>query len=288
MIVAYRSRELVCACLRSLEEHPLSEGETRVDVVDNDSGDGTPEAIAQRFGHVRVLALDDNRGFSYANNLVLRGMSSPYALLLNPDTLMTAGALDRLVALLESDLRTGMVGPRLVLEDGSFDHAAKRSFPTPLSALGHFTGIGRRRDRGGPVSDYRAPGLGERERGDVEAVNGAFMLVRREALEDVGLLDEGYWLYMEDLDWCYRFHQRGWRIVYDGTTTVVHLKSATSGRHRRVRQNVAFHRGMGRFYRSHCAGSKPLLDLSVYAGIGVKLGLSLAQSAVARRRNGAH
>ena len=88
-----------------------------------------------------------------------------------------------------------------MLEDGSFDHAAKRSFPTPLSALGHFTGLGRRPARPRALAPTGAP---EVERGPVDAVNGAFMLMRRAALEQVGLFDEGYWMYMEDLDLCYR------------------------------------------------------------------------------------
>ena len=95
-----------------------------------------------------------------------------------------------------------MAGPRLELEDGSFDHASRRSFPTPLSALGHFTGLGRREGASGALADYRAPAV---ESGPVDAINGAFMLIRRAALEQVGAFDERYWMYMEDLDLCYRF-----------------------------------------------------------------------------------
>jgi len=108
--------------------------------------------------------------------------------------------------------------------------------------------------------------------------------VRREALEDVGLLDEGYWLYMEDLDWCRRFHEHGWKVVYDGRVTALHSKGGTSGKHRRLRQNVAFHRGMGRFYRKFEAGERSVLDLAVYAGIGAKLGVAVARSSLGRGR----
>ena len=100
-----------------------------------------------------------------------------------------------------------VVGPRLLRPDGSLDHAAKRSFPTPLSALGHFTGIGRRDGAHGPPR--RLPGARGRVR-PVDAVNGAFMLMRRAAFEQAGGFDEGYWMYMEDLDLCYRLAQRGW------------------------------------------------------------------------------
>jgi len=282
VVVSYRCRELVEACLESLERHPLRRGATTVHLVDNASRDGTVAAVRRRFPAVQVTALATNAGFSVANNLVLRGARAPYVLLLNPDTEATAGALDHMVDLMERRPDVGMAGCRLVQPDGAFDHAAKRSFPTPLSALAHFSGVGRRSDSRA-LGGYRAPQLGERDRGEVDAVNGAFMLVRREALAAVGLLDEAYWLYMEDLDWCYRFHERGWKVLYDGGATFVHAKGGTSGKARAARQNIAFHRGMGRYYRKHHGGERPLTEAAVYAGIGVKLGLSLTRSAIARR-----
>ena len=146
----------------------------------------------------------------------------------------------------------GICGCRLELEDGTFDHAAKRSFPTPVSALGHFVGIGRRRATG-RLAAYRAPAV---EAGPVDAVNGAFMLMRRNALEEVGLFDEGYWMYMEDLDLCYRFAQAGWLTWYEPSATVIHIKAGTSGKNRKPRLNYAFHYGMFRFYRTHYAGGR--------------------------------
>jgi len=283
VIVSYECRALLERCLASLERHPFTRGEMRVHVVDNASSDGTAELVERRFPQVRVHRLAHNVGFSVANNEVLRVADGDLVLLLNPDTEMTAGALDALSLTLEAQPDIGMLGCRLERDDGSFDHAAKRSFPTPLSALAHFVGVGRHA-RTGRLAQYRAPELDEYASGDVDAVNGAFMLVRREALDDVGLLDEDYWLYMEDLDWCFRFHQRSWRVWYEGSVTVVHVKAGTSGRHRRLRQNIAFHRGMARFYRKFYAGSNPLLDGAVFCGIGAKLAVAVTRSAIARAR----
>ena len=111
------------------------------------------------------------------------------------------------------------------------------------------------------------------------------MLIRREALEEVGLLDEGYWLYMDDLDWCFRFHQHGWQVWYEGAVTCLHVKGGTTvrRRHRASRQEIAFHRSMGRFYRKFYAGTNPALDLAVYLAIATKLAISVTRSAVARR-----
>lgn len=255
-----------------------------VHVVDNDSRDGTVEMVRDVFPEVRLHVLDSNVGFSRANNLAIRRASAKYVLLLNPDAEVREGVLDHMLALMEEQTDVGMAGCRLEQPDGTFDHAAKRSFPTPLSALAHFTGIGRRGKAGRSLAQYRAPGVGEFDTGEVDAVNGAFMLVRREALYDVGLLDEGYWLYMEDLDWCRRFHQHGWKVVYDGRVTAQHEKGGTSGKHRRLRQNVAFHRGMARFYRRFEAGDRSLLDLAVYGGIGAKLAVAVGRSALGRLR----
>ena len=250
-------------------------------VVDNCSTDGTVELVGREFPDVELIAADRNLGFAAANNFAIRRGSAPYVLALNPDTRVTAGALDRMLALMESDDSIGIAGCRLELEDGTFDHAARRSFPTPLSALGHFAGVGRSERAPARLAAYRAPSV---VRGPVDAVNGAFMLFRRRALEEVGLFDEGYWMYMEDLDICYRFAQSGWTTWYEPDATVVHVKAGTSGRFRRPRLDYAFHYGMLRFYRKHYAVSRsPLLNLSVYAAIAVKLALSLATNAVRRR-----
>lgn len=253
-----------------------------VTVVDSGSTDETPDLVAEEFPRVNLIR-ERNIGFAAANNLALRESSAPYLLLLNPDTEVHQGSLDSSLDRLWDDPSIGMVGCRLVTENGELDHACKRSFPTPLGAIAHFIGVGRRAGAARHLSQYRATGLGEFEAGDVDAVNGAFMMVRREAVAEVGLLDEGYWLYAEDLDWCRRFGLAGWRVFYEPAGTVLHLKGGSSPKRRRFRQEIAFHRGMGRFYRRFDAPQRSTaLNLMVYAGIGVKLMLSLTVSTLER------
>jgi len=236
--------------------------------------------VRREFPGVGLIVAPRNIGFAAANNVAIKGGTTPYIPCLNHDTRVTPGALDRLLDLMDERIKVGISGCRLELEDGTFDYAAKRSFPTPLSALGHFTGLGRQRDWGA-LAAYRAP---EVESGPVDAVNGAFMLIRRRALDEVGMFDEGYWMYMEDLDLCYRFRQAGWITWYDPDVTVLHVKGGTSGRHRKPRLDYAFHYGMLRFYRKHYAASRnPVLNLAVYLGIGVKFVISLITSAAQRR-----
>jgi N-acetylglucosaminyl-diphospho-decaprenol L-rhamnosyltransferase len=275
VIVSYRCRELLRDCLRSLRDHPAGGGMT-VRVVDNASGDGTAEMVGE-FPEVSLTVAPRNLGFGAASNVAIRAGSAPYVLCLNPDTRVTPGALDRLLDLMDERIKVGISGCRLELEDGTFDYAAKRSFPTPLSALGHFTGLGRQRDWGA-LAAYRAP---EVESGPVDAVNGAFMLIRRSALEGVGLFDEGYWMYMEDLDLCYRFAEAGWVTWYEPSVTVIHVKAGSSGPVRSPRLNYAFHYGMYRFYREYYAPTRSrLVSMAVYAGIAVKLLLSVARNAL--------
>jgi GT2 family glycosyltransferase len=264
-----------------LQEHPPARG-LRITVVDNDSGDGTADVVRREFQDVRLIALDENVGFSAANNLVLRETTAEYVLVLNPDTRICEGTLDKLLRLMDANERVGIAGCRLVQEDGTFDHAARRSFPTPASALGHFLRVGRSERAPASLAAYRAPDVGE---GPVDAVNGAFMLMRRAMLDEIGLFDEGYWMYMEDLDLCYRAARAGWVTWYEPSVEAVHIKAGTSGHHRRLRVNYAFHYGMYRYYRTHLAGerSAPFNGL-VYAGIGLKFLASATASAAARAR----
>jgi len=276
VIVSFRARELLDRCLRSLAAEPATGGQT-VTVIDNASGDGTAAMVAADHPGVRLLAQERNLGFGRATNIGIAATTAPYVLALNPDAAVTAGTLDRLVELMDERPEVGCCGPALHREDGSFDHAARRSFPTPLSALGHFTGIGRRLG-GGRLADYRAPAV---ERGPVDAVNGAFMLLRRTAIEEVGAFDEGYWMYMEDLDLSYRLAEAGWVTWYEPGARAIHTKAGTTAGRRDARLQLAFHRGMGRFYRKHYASSHGgAFNALIYAGIGAKLCISLARGAL--------
>ncbi len=280
-IVSHGAPELLRSCLRSFETTADSKPR-RVTVVDSGSRDETPQMVASEFPWVELVRRG-NVGFAAANNLVVREPDAEFALLLNPDTELRDGALQSCLERMDADPAIGMVGCKLVLPSGELDHACKRSFPTPLSAIAHFTGVGRSDRAPGRLSQYRATTLGEDEPGPVDAVNGAFMLVRADAIREVGPLDEAYWLYMEDLDWCYRFWRHGWAVFYEPAGVVMHVKGGSSGRRRGLRQEIAFHRGMGRFYRKFQGpNASPVSAAIVYLGIGAKLLISLAGGLISR------
>jgi len=263
VMVTYGHPEVVRRAIAALLAYAPSTGALLLRVVDNDSPDATPDLVEQEFPSIVLYRQPKNAGFAVANNIALRDVSAPFVLVLNPDTELCPGVLDHLIAKLENDPTIGMIGCRLVTAQGQFDHAAKRSIPDPSNALRYFLpylALGR-------PSNYVAPRLGESESGDVEAISGAFMLIRTAAMREVGYFDERYWMYGEDLDWCVRFRSAGWRIHYDGRFAVTHLKGVSSGSVRRPRLNWHFHKSMAIFYRTHYAGRNRPLDWLVYGGI---------------------
>ena len=280
VIVSYRCRDHLSRCLASVERY--APARTSVWVVDNDSRDGTVEMVRDRFPFVSLIESTENAGFARATNRGITAGSAPYVLALNPDTELHEDTLSGLLRLMEEHPEIGIAGPRLERPDGTFDHASRRSFPTLLGALGHFSGIGRRLERG-PLAQYRAP---EVERGPVDAVNGAFMLIRRAALEQVGPFDEGYWMYMEDLDLCYRLREAGWLTWYEPSSVALHVKGGSAGR-RSPRLVHAFHAGMSRFYDKHYApNAAPGIATVVRFGIRARMLLVLIASAPGRAWRG--
>jgi GT2 family glycosyltransferase len=280
IIVSFNCRSLLAQCLDSLESH-RSDVDLDVIVVDNGSTDGTAE-VARR-PNVRLIEVGSNAGFAAANNLAIPRARGRFLLFLNPDTIVPPGALRSLVEAFEARPEIGMLGCKLTLPGGGLDHAAKRGFPSPAAALAYFTGLSRLRPGSTRLAQYTAGHLDPDEEHRVDAINGAMMLVRREALADVGPMDEDYWLYMEDLDWCYRFWRAGWPVLYWPGVEIVHVKGGSSGKTRAWTTNYHFHRGMWLFYRKHYATKRSLgMNAMVWAGVWSKLAVSASRSLVIR------
>jgi N-acetylglucosaminyl-diphospho-decaprenol L-rhamnosyltransferase len=264
VIVSYRSRDLIVRCLDSLRaSRDLA---PKIMVVDNHSGDGTLAALES--AHPDVIAWDSgsNQGFAKSVNAALSLCTADYTLVLNPDTEVPAPTLAHLVQVMDSEPTVGVLGCRLVQLDGSLDKACKRRFPSERDAVRYLVNKVLNRTSS---SRYTADDLGEFELGDVDAVNGAFMLLRKSALDVVGPLDERYWMYGEDLDWCRRFRRSGFRVLYDGRVTALHVKGASSGQHRGFRTNWHFHRSMWLFYRDSVPRPGVALSLAALAGISL-------------------
>jgi GT2 family glycosyltransferase/glycosyltransferase involved in cell wall biosynthesis len=273
VVVTYRSAGTIEPCLRSLERqrHDLG-GELEVIVVDNASDDETVSIVTTRFPWVALVRESSNTGFSHATNRGLAQARGRALLLLNPDTVVPDGTLAATLAALEVHPEAGALGCKLVLPDGTFDHAAKRGLPTLTTALAYVLALHRLHPHGRRTGGYVAGHLDEDETGAVEAINGAFMLVRRAAAAAVGGLDERFWLYGEDLDWCLRLGRAGWRILYWPGVSVMHVKGASGRRGRSTRTNMAFHRSMWQYYAKNIGSDHPApLRALVLLGIGLRL-----------------
>ena len=259
VIVNYNVRELLRACLESIPTG--TEGlSTVVYVVDNRSNDGSAAMVRQDFPSVRLIEAEQNRGYSFANNIALRQLledreaSFRYVLLLNPDTVLPLKSLTNLVEFVDQQPEVGAAGPRLLRPDGSLDLACRRSFPGLWVSFTRLSGLSKLFPRSRLLARYNLTFLDDKGVYEVDSVVGACMLVRWSTFEQVGLLDETFFMYGEDLDWAFRMRQVGWRIVYNGQVLVIHHKGASS--RQRSRQSIlAFHQAMELFFRKHYADS---------------------------------
>jgi GT2 family glycosyltransferase len=215
VVVNWNTKQMLQRCLASLE----AERETaalEVIVVDNGSTDGSQELVQKSFPQVRLLANRDNRGFSIANNQGVAASAGRYLFLLNSDTEVEPGSLRALIEYADANPAAGIIGPQLLYFDGSLQPSG-RSFPTPLSTLAMLAGVDRLtgRPRYRTRRDYSVPAV-------VDEVSGAAMLVRREAFERVGGLDESFVWGYEDVDLCRRVNRAGWAVQYFPKAKVKH------------------------------------------------------------------
>lgn len=284
IIVSFWCRNHLRNCLTSLELDGVT-SYAKVVVLDNHSGDGTGAMVTTEFPWVEFRQTGANLGFARANNLALAELSTEFCLLLNPDTVVARLALQRSIEELRAHEDVGALGCKLVKADGSFDHACKRSFPNLLDSILYFTHLDRLGFRLGRRRSYVVHELGKNDAGEVDAINGAFMLVRSAAIADVGLLDERFWMYGEDLDWCFRFWERGWKVYYWPGAEVVHIKGGSEIGARSWKSNRGFHEAMWLFYEKHYGQDHSRVsNAAVRLGIYVKLAVSGARIAAKKRR----
>ncbi len=228
VIVTYNSRVPVERCLASLERHP-ARGAVETIVVDNASADGTAETVRERFPGVRVVANAENRGYSCGVNQGIRLSTGRLILILNPDIVVGEGSIDRLSSFMDEHPDAGIAGSKLVYPDGSLQYSA-RSFYTVSALLYRRTVLGKLFPRAKPLRDHLLMDDPHDASREVDWIIGACMLVRREALERVGEMDERFFLYFEDLDWCYRMKQHGWKVFYVPDSVMVHTYERSSAR----------------------------------------------------------
>ena len=278
LIVNFNAGELLTEGVRALLAEPVV---NEVVVADNASVDASLARLAEAFPaepRLRILRNEHNLGFARANNRALAHARGEYLLFINPDCRVAPGAVGRVLAALESHPRAGMAGGLILHPDGREQAGGRRLTPTPGRALAQMLGLhrffpGDARFTGVNLAGTPLP-TGPVA---VEAISGAFMLVRRTALHAVGPLDEGYFMHCEDLDWCLRMRRHGWEVLFVPDAEITHAKGASS-RSRPVRVEYYKHRGMTRFYAKFFRRQYPVaLYGLVVAAVWVRFGAVAAR-----------
>jgi hypothetical protein len=272
VVVSYNTCDLLHDCLRSVY---ASQGDCafKVCVVDNASSDGSAKMVATEFPQAQLIANEENLGYPTANNQGLRAFGfadqpgsrdlpisrstdhTSFALLLNSDTRVPPDALAAMLDFMADHPEAGAAGPKLVRPNGSLDLACRRSFPTPEISFYQMIGLSRLFPGSRRFGRYNLTYLDPDQVTEVDSVVGAFMLVRGEAIQQAGLMDESFFMYGEDLDWAFRIKDSGWKIYYNPTVTVLHIKKASTRQNPRAQ--IEFYRAMDIFYRKHFAAQTP-------------------------------
>lgn len=274
VILNYNTRDLLRACLRSVFASDVPGG-LAVIVVDNCSHDDSAAMVEAEFPQARLIRSPRNGGFAFGNNQGLRVAEGRYLLLLNPDTEVPPDAFSTLLRFMDEHSEAGVCGPRLLRADGSLDLACRRSFPAPDVSFYRIVGLSKLFPHHRRFARYNLTYLDEHELAEVDSVVGACMMVRREAMEQAGLLDEDFFMYGEDLDWSYRIKAHGWTVYYNPAATVLHYKRE-SAKQRPVKTISEFYRAMLIFHKKHYAHQTFfLLNWFIVAGIYLRGGLAL-------------
>ena len=254
VIVNWNTKALLLACLASVYA-TVKEVRFEVFLVDNASSDGSVEAVRAHYPQVRVIQNEKNLGFAAANNMALRDMQGRYALLLNTDTVLTEGAIAKLHAYLESQDDVGMACGQLLNEDGSKQNSIA-NFPSPLTLLANETVLrllmperfpSKRRDYAAPIP--------------VESCIGACLMVRKEAMDAVGLLDERYFFFMEETDWALAMSKAGWKSCFVPEARIYHLQGQSAGHN--VRARIMFYRARYTYFQKWFPSAWPFLAFLV-------------------------
>jgi GT2 family glycosyltransferase len=272
IVVNFNAERLLKECLESLyretQDTPFD-----VWVVDNNSRDESVRMVREDFPQVNLIENDDNLGFSKANNQAIAKSASDYILLLNPDTVVRDRAIDKMVAFMDAHPDVGISGCRVLNKDGSLQPACRRSVPTPKVAFYHLSGLSKLFPNSMIMAKYNLTYLDPDQSHEVDAVSGAFLLIRRAVVDQIGLLDEVFFIYGEDVDWCVRAKQAGWKVMYHPEAEILHYKGGCSANSRRTAYE--FYRAMYLFHRKHFAKDhSPVANLLICTGIVIRAMLS--------------
>lgn len=251
-IVTFNACERLGECLRSLAQYP-PRGAYEIIVVDNASSDDTLAMLANEFPQVRVIPNTRNEGYTRPLNQALKAARGEYLAPLNPDTLLTEYLFDPLLAFMATHPQAGIVTPKVLNQDGTLQLQCRRGEARPLEVFGYFLHLDRQFPKNKKLGGYLMRWLPENEIAEVPAVSGSCMLIRREAIEQVGFFDEDYYAYQEDADLCFRARKAGWKVFYVPTSAVVHFGGEGGSAVKPFQGVYQWHRSYYLYYKKHLA-----------------------------------
>ena len=266
VIVNYNVRDFLNNALVSIYK-ALEGMEGEVFVVDNASDDGSCEMVRQSFPGVRLIANAANVGFAKANNQALNLAAGKYLLLINPDTIVQEDTFRTLIDFFNANADVGMAGCKILNPDGTLQLACRRSYPTPWVAFTKVSGLSTVFSSTRLFGRYNLTYLDPDESYEVDAISGSCMMIRRETYAMVGGLDETFFMYGEDLDWCYRVQKAGWKVFYVASTKIIHYKGEST-RRSDIDELKIFYRAMRLFVQKHHRGSlifESVIELAIVA-----------------------
>ena len=282
VIPTYNAHEWIAQCLDSIRLHRPAAGYEIV-VVDDKSSDDTVSIVKREFPDVRVFSNEKNLGFGKTVNVGLQASSGEYILVLNNDTWMHAGTLDAMIAYLDAHPDAGIIGPKVLSSDGTLQQQCRRRIPTPAAALLYFTGVARMFPKSPSVARYLMTAADENTTTEVDAVSGACLMVRREVVDRLHGFDPEYYLYGEDMDFCWRTKLAGWKVVYVPGAVITHFGGQGGTGKKKLYATIEWHRAMWIFYRKHRAPKVALPErVLVYSGIALKTAVAVAVNTLRR------
>ena len=250
-IVTYRARDLLRDCLQSLFENTRVEVE--VIVVDNGSEDGAGEMLRREFPAVKFIENSANLGYTYPMNQALRQGCGRYLIQLNPDTLVLPEALDRLAAFMDAHPEVGICGPKVLNRDHTLQKPCRRGESRPWAVFSYFLGLSALFPHSKLFGEYLMSYMDENQAHPVAGVAGSCMMIRREVVDQIGYLDERFFAYQEDADYCFRSRQAGWQVYYYPEAQIVHFGGMGGSRVQPYRSIFEWHKSYFLYYRKHLA-----------------------------------
>jgi hypothetical protein len=273
-IVTYKARDYLRECLVSLYQNTRLDFE--VTVVDNGSNDGTIEMLATEFHAVRLIQNERNEGFTLPMNQAMRASRGCYYLLLNPDTLILPEAIDRMAEFMETHMDAGICGPKVLNRDNTLQKPCRRGESRPWAAISYNLGLSSLFPKSKFFSEYLMSYMPEDQTHIVAGVSGSCMLVRREVIDQIGYLDERFFAYQEDADFCLRARRAGWQVYYFPQAQIIHYGSQGGSRVEPYRSIIEWHKSYYQYYRKNFASDYFFLFNGLYyLAMFVKLILSL-------------